>query len=102
MGKSGGEATSNRSEKQGIPIIGNRSVCRVERNARCIEEGETMKRPRIRVWVALVMAALLFAVSACTSGEGVPQEEYDEAVAELEQAEADLAGRPDSSTGCSG
>lgn len=50
-----------------------------------------MKQRRTRAWIALVMAGLLFAVSACTSSGDVSQEEYDEAVAAQEQAEADLA-----------
>lgn len=45
-----------------------------------------------RVWTALVVAGLLFAVAACTGGsEGVPQEDYDAVQADLEQAQADLA-----------
>lgn len=50
------------------------------------------KRNRgFRAWTALVVAGLLVAVAACTSSEGVPQEDYDAVQADLEQAEADLA-----------
>ncbi len=52
---------------------------------------ETSRR-RFRVWTALMVAGLLFAVAACTGGtDGVPQEDYDAVQADLEQAEADLA-----------
>lgn len=49
-----------------------------------------MRNRGFRAWLTLVVAGLLFAISACTSSGDVAQEDYDALEAELAQTQADL------------